>query len=502
MGSTTSKDTRDDASFEVVNEKVAYKAPSRDINSDEIENYLQTLSLDACDFSNDIDVSNIKKWDAELKADPKNRLVQNAFAQHTLADLTKKRNVDLTLNDRYLFNVEVNPIGSPSFLDNQMSSGRCWIFATCNVLRTHVIKRYNLDPAKFQLSQSYLYFYDKLEKANYFLENIIDTADEPLDSRLVQWLFAGSVNDGGQWDMISNVIDKYGVVPNEVFPDNANAQASSSLNAVLADKLREYALILRKLKAKGAPQRAIVSTKNVFNKEIYNIIALFLGSPLGPDEKFTWEYKDKNGKFFSVETTAKEFYNKHVAYNVTQRFSLLNDPRNEYNKLYTVDRLNNVYNGRPIEYVNVDLKAMKKAAIAMLKDNEPVFFGCDVGKFSDAATGILDTNLFDYDLVLGTAPHITKEERLRTGSSQMTHAMVLAGVHLDESGKPVRWKIQNSWGDQRGEKGWYLMSDEWFDEYVFQVVTSKKYTERSHYELWKSKEYKHLPFYDPMGALA
>lgn len=271
MGSATSKDVRDDVSVEIVNEKQVYKESPSSAAA-----YLQKLSLDVCDYLNDLNTENIKKWDADLKSDPKNRVVQNAFAQHSLGDITKKRNVDLTLGDSYLFNVEVDPIGSPSFLDNQKSSGRCWIFATSNVIRTRVIKRYNLDPAGFQVSQAYLYFYDKLEKANYFLENIIDTSDEPLDSRLLQWLFAGSVNDGGQWDMISNVIDKYGVVPNEVFPDNANALSSSGLNAVLADKLREFALVLREMKEKGAPKRAILAAKNNFNKQVYQIIALFL----------------------------------------------------------------------------------------------------------------------------------------------------------------------------------------------------------------------------------
>lgn len=495
MGSSASKYAESDS--EEFNEK------AQPVANDDLSVHLQRMSLDVTNLLSEIEVSSLKRWESKLKAEPKNKAIQNALAKSPIQTIAAKTNSELSLRDRYIFNVEVDTVGSPAFLNNQKSSGRCWIFATSNVLRTHVIKNYKLDPATFQLSQSYLFFYDKLEKANYFLHNIIDTADEELDSRLIQWLFSAPVNDGGQWDMIVNVIEKYGVVPNEVFPDNAQAVSTLHLNYVLLDKLREYALVLRELKAQNKSKQEILAVKNGFTNEVYEIIALSLGSPPAPTDSFTWEFRDKNGKFFSFETSPKDFYETYVRYDVSKRFSLIHDPRNDYNTLYTVDRLNNVYEGKPIEYVNLELPVIKKAAIAMLKNNEPVFFGSDVGKYINQQTGVLDTEAYDYELVFNTGLKLTKEQRLRTGSSLMTHAMVITAVHLDtKSGEPVRWKIENSWGEGVGDKGYFVMTDAWFDEFVLQIVTSKAYVERPVYDLWKKKQYKVLPFYDPMGALA
>lgn len=445
----------------------------------------------------------LNDWRQKFNNEPKNLLAQNAFAKHPILEIIGKSNVETSVKGQYLFNVTVDTIGSPAFLNNQKLSGRCWIFASSNIFRTHVIKNYNLKDDEFQISQSYLYFYDKLEKANYYLENICDTVDEPLDSRVVSFLNTAPVNDGGQWDMIVNLVNKYGVVPNEVFPDNAQSTASAKINYVVTEKLREFGLELRNMINNNATAAKVDQFKEDAMKTIHKTISLALGTPPNPTDKFVWEFIDKDGKYKHFETTPLDFFKTHVRYDAQEHFSLIHDPRNDFDKLYTVDRLNNVFLGKPIEYVNTQLDEIKECAIKMLKDNEPIFFGCDVGKFSDKTSGILDTTAYDYPSAFDFDLNITKLQRLQTGSSQMTHAMVITGVHIDPiTNKPVRWKIENSWGDATGKKGWFMMTDEWFDEYVFQVVTNKKYASKKAYNVWKAKQFNVLPFYDPMGALA
>ena len=487
----------------VYNEKSA--AFTTDLASD-LTPYLRGLSLDETraddNEGNPISVNSLENWEESLLSDSKNVLAQSAFAKNAITDIIGVSDVSTHVLNQYLFNVEVDVIGSPSFFNNQKSSGRCWIFASLNVLRAHVIRNYNLDPSKFQLSQSYIYFYDKLEKANFYLENIIDTADEKSDAYLVRYLNSAPVNDGGQWDMVVNLVTKYGVIPQELFPDSAQAQNSSRLNYIVTEKLREYGLILRKLIEDGKSKESVAVIKKSMVKQVYNIIALSLGTPPKPTDEFTWEFIDKSGKYQSFKTTALDFYLKHVRFDAAKHFSIIHDPRNDYDTLYTVDRLNNISDGKPIEYVNKTLPDIKKIAIKMLQANEPIFFGSDVGKFSDSQSGILDVHSYDYNLGFGTDLNLTKAERLRVGSSQMTHAMVITGVHLNPSGVPLRWKIENSWGDSVGEKGYFLMTDAWFDEYVFQIVTNKAFVDKKTYEIWKSKDFTVLPFEDPMGALA
>lgn len=481
---------------QVFNEKLDYYS---------INSKLRGLQLDDTyhESSNPISIDSLDSWESKLLSDPKNKLAQAAITSNSIDKVVSKTNVKLTNTDKFLFNVEVDVVGSPSFFNNQKSLGRCWIFATCNVLRSHVIKNYNLSPEKFQLSQSYLFFYDKLEKANFFLDNILDTVDEDLDSRLVNHLLRDPISDGGQWDMIVNLVSKYGLVPQEVFPDLINAQASSGLNGFLVSKLREYGFILRKLVKDGESPAQVGLVKQSMMKQVYNIIAIALGSPPKPTDSFKWEFIDKDGNYKSFQTTPLDFYTSHVRFDAAKQFSLLNDPRNEYGKLYTVDRLKNISDGKPIEYVNLEISTLKKVAIKMLQKNEPIFFGSDVSKFLSRETGILDVDAFDYDLGFGTSLKLNKEERVRVGNSAMNHAMVITGVHLDETTKaPIRWKIENSWGDETGDKGYYLMTDKWFDEYVFQIVTNKSFVDKEVYNIWKNKDYTTLPYYDPMGSLA
>jgi bleomycin hydrolase len=369
------------------------------------------------------------------------------------------------------------------------------------------MKRYNLD--KFELSQAYLFFWDKLEKANYFLEEILDTADEPLDSRLIQTLLGSPVSDGGQFDMVYNLVTKYGLCPQVLYPDSFNAQSSGTINSIITTKLRENALILRSMASKSFS--SIAATKEKMMKEIHLILTLTLGPPPAPDEVFSWTYVDKFGKVSEMRITPIAFAAelstpqsiRTIGIDVNSMFSLVNDPRNSYNTHLTVSRLNNIYsaNARPITYVNVSMPVLKIACIKMLQAGFPIFFGSDVGKYSNSRSGIMDTSLIDYELGFNVRLGLSKAQRLMTGESSMTHAMVLTAVHLDVDGNPVRWRVQNSWGTDAGTDGWFVMSDKWMDEFVYQAVVEPRFVSKEVRDVLKTKA-KVLPLWDPMGALA
>lgn len=371
------------------------------------------------------------------------------------------------------------------------------------------MQKHNL--SAFELSQAYLFFWDKLEKANWFLEQIIETAEdgENLDGRLVQELLLGPVSDGGQWDMVANLVSKYGLVPQTLYPDSFNAMNSSAMGGVLTNKLREYALILQSMVEDKSSQKSLLAAKAKMMQEVHRVLTLMLGPPPKPEEKFSWDYYDKDGKYHRMSTTPLEFARELSTPSLVRRlggadvnelFSLVNDPRNKYGQLLTVDRLGNVVGGRPITYVNVDMDTMKKATIAMLKAGLPVFFGSDVGKFSDSKSGIMDTALFDYDLAFGFSFNMSKAQRLKARASAMTHAMVLTAVQV-EDGKSVRWRVQNSWGESAGDQGWFVMSDKWMDEFVYQVVVDPSFVSQEIRDVLKTKPLT-LPLWDPMGALA
>ena len=358
------------------------------------------------------------------------------------------------------------------------------------------MRKYNLK--EFELSQAYLFYWDKIEKANYFLEQILDTEDEDLEGRLIQRLMQDPVSDGGQWDMVANLVEKYGLVsprqrfhgvlfssvyflqvPHVLYPDSYNAMNSNVLSSLLTTKLREDALTLRRLSSSGA---ALGHVKEAMLKEVHLIVTLLLGPPPSPDQEITWEYYDKDEKFFSTTTTplkfAAELSNRETVKvnggtDVHTLFSLANDPRNSYGQLLSVNRLGNIVGMRPIRYVNVDMATIKRACVSMLRANFPVFFGCDVGKFLNTNLGIMDTSLIDYELGFNIRLGLSKGQRLRTGESAMTHAMVLTAVHVID-GKCIRWRVQNSWGEGAGSKGWFVMTDRWMDEFVYQAVVDPR----------------------------
>lgn len=373
------------------------------------------------------------------------------------------------------------------------------------------MKKYKL--SSFQLSQAYLFYWDKIEKANYFLESILDTASEGIDSRILQTLLASPVGDGGQWDMVANLVNKYGLVPHSLYPDSFNASNSSTMDRLITTKLREDAVRLRSIALSAAPPDVIKATiaaeKDKMLREIHLILTLMLGPPPSPDKAFTWEFYDRHGHLHTVRTRptafAKELSDHKTirtmsGTDVHQLFSLVNDPRNVYNRLLSVKRLGNVWEGRPVTYVNVEMKVMKEACISMLKRGLPVFFGSDVGKYSDSSRGIMDTELFEYELGFNIKLGMSKAERLQTGESQMTHAMVLTAVHVVD-GKPVRWRVENSWSERVGDKGYFVMSDAWMDQFVYQAVVDPSVVSLTVRKVLQQKP-KMLELWDPMGALA
>ncbi|KAJ8123009.1 hypothetical protein ONZ43_g934 [Nemania bipapillata] len=454
-------------------------------------------------------------WQTKLLEDPKNRLALSALSTANPKEVLMSRSAKIA--DQQVFNIRIPFEGAP--ITNQRSSGRCWLFASTNVFRVAIMQKYGLD--SFELSQAYLFFWDKLEKANYFLENIIDTAGEDLDGRLVQRLLADPVSDGGQWDMVYNLVEKYGLVPQVLYPDSWNAMSSSTINYVVVGKLREYALVLRNIiqNKQGSARTAAIlkATKERMMREIHAILILTLGPPPANNQTFEWEFLDKTGQSRIVQKTPIQFAQDIVAtvpssgYHISNdaikaMVSLVHDPRHEPLSLMTVDRLGNIVGGRGITYINVEMNVLKQACVSMLKAGLPVFFGSDVGKFSDRIAGIMDLGLIDYGLGFNVdmyaAGAMGKAGRLRVGESAMTHAMVLTAVHVDaKTGYCVRWRVQNSWGESSGDKGWFIMSDDWMDQFVYQAVVDPRFLSKEVRDVLK-KEPIVLPLWDPMGALA
>ena len=393
---------------------------------------------------------------------------------------------------------------------NQKSSGRCWLFTGLNVLRARMISKHDL--GAFTFSQNYLFFYDQLEKANLFLQGVIDTRNLPFEDRKVDWLFEHPIGDGGQFTGISNLVTKYGLVPSEAMPETHCSNNTAQMRALIATKLREDGLLLR-----DAAEQALLNQPRMIGrnreaaeaeiayalekvkveqlKEIYHMLALCLGVP---PKEFTWTRYNAKGGFVSRKTyTPRSFYDEFVGADLEHNYVMvMNDPCREYNKVYEIEYDRHVYDGDNWVYLNLPVDRIKEMAIASIKDNTAMYFSCDVGKFLDRTAGVLDPERFDYESLFGVSFGMDKKERVQTHASGSSHAMTLIAVDMDGD-KPVKWMVENSWGADNGYKGNLIMTDRWFDEYMFRLVVEKKYVPADILGLLDQEPIR-LPAWDPM----
>lgn len=423
-----------------------------------------------------------------------NIVLKNIVSYNKLANLTNNNEFNQSFTP--IYDVSVTPHLK---VTNQKSSGRCWLFAALNVVRREMCKKYNLD--NFEFSQSYLFFWDKLERMNYNLECIIKTKDLDVNSRVVQHLLNDPSCDGGQWDMITNLVNKYGLVPKSVYQETYHSSSSRELNVVLKKKFREYSMKLRKSKEPDV-------LKQKYIEEVYKILCMFLGEP---PTNFTWEYVSKDKKYQRMtDLTPLTFYQTHVPFNFDDYTCVINDPRKEhpYHNIYTVKYLGNVLDGNKVKYLNLPIERIKELVLSSLKNNQSVWYGCDVGQFLNRSICRMDQESNQFLKVLGLSFSMNKEERLRYKDSLMTHAMVITGANtsksscLEDGTKVNNWEVENSWSSSGPSNGYYSMSDKWFDEYVYEVAIKKDALNDAEKKILTGEFKKELDPWDPMGSLA
>ncbi|MCI5505418.1 MAG: C1 family peptidase [Prevotella sp.] len=413
------------------------------------------------------------------KMTPAENAIANAIAANSIDNLAQNRNNAAEL-DTY-FSIET----PKQTITDQKSSGRCWMFSGMNVLRANFAKR--TDSLRVEFSQAYLFFYDQLEKANLFLQGVIDTGKKPIDDQRVQFFFKNPINDGGTFCGVADLAEKYGLVPKQVMPESYSSDNTSRMARLISSRLREDGLQLRKMVAEGKKAAEIEKAKTEMLSTVYRMLALTIGEP---PTQFTYAHRNKDGKAVGEPKTytPQEFFKEVVGDKLNGTFIMvMNDPRRPYYKTYEVELDRHTYDGHNWKYLNLPMDDIEQMAIASLKDGRKLYSSYDVGKMLDRKRGYGDTENFDYGSLMGTTFGMNKAERISTFDSGSTHAMTLTAVDLDANGKAKKWKVENSWGTSWGQQGCMIMSDRWFREYMFRLVVDKKYVSE---ELLKLNEQK------------
>ena len=426
----------------------------------------------------------------EFDAEPSNKVAQNAVTNVQLPDLTLNRDLVQDIDDSFSIKLDDWKVTA------QMRTGRCWLFATLNLFRVGAMKKMKLK--NFEFSQAHIHFWDKFERSNHLLEAIIETSDRPVDDRTIHFLLSDPIGDGGQWNMATNLVRKHGLVPKTAYPESNSSSATRWMNAELKDILRSSASEIRAIIDGGGTVEEARAHKEKRIADIWRMLCIHLGTP---PKTFNWQWRDKDGEFHrNGRMTPQQFAAEFVDIEWEDYVCIVNDPRNEYYRTYTVDFLQNVAGGPPVVYLNVPSKEMKAITQKLLEDGIPVWMGCDVGKEMDRKRGLWDADLFDVEGLYGVEYGMDKADRLRHHQTMMTHAMLFTGVDV-VNGRPRRWRVENSWGQDTGQKGYYTMNDSWYDQYMFEIAAPKDYLTEKMLEGLETEPVV-LPAWDPMGSLA
>jgi bleomycin hydrolase len=439
-----------------------------------------------------LDADGLARLREDFTSSSANRIAQNAVTLVTIDDVALNRDVVNGIDHTF------SHLLDDWAVTNQKETGRCWMFAGLNLFRVGAMRKMGVKA--FEFSQVFTLFWDKLERSNYVLEGIIDSADRPVDDRTVAFLLERPLEDGGQWNMFVNLVKKHGLVPKAAMPETESSSNTRRMNSILYYKLREGARTLRDMHGSGADTGELQAAKSGMVAEIYRILCIHLGTPPATVQ---WQWKDDDGSFHrDEEMTPQEFAAKYVDLPLDDYVCLVHDPRptSPLGRTFTVENLGNVVGGEIVTYLNIDIDLMKRIAQQTIVGGEPVWFGCDVGKMMRRDLGIWDANMFEYGALYDTEFTLNKAERLLYHETLMTHAMLFTGVDVVD-GSPRRWRVENSWGEENGQKGYFVMNDSWFAEYTFEIAARRDYLPA---ELQAALDLDPivLPAWDPMGALA
>ncbi|MBU7554972.1 C1 family peptidase [Pediococcus ethanolidurans] len=434
----------------------------------------------------EVSQENVTKFRKVFNDGNRNAVVQRAATKNGVLNASEDIAAKVRLDRTFSIEIDTGKV------TNQLHSGRCWLFSLLNTLRHQFADKH--DVKDFELSQAYSYFWDKVERANIFYENIIRTADKPANDREVEFYLAGPGDDGGQWAMAAGLVQKYGVVPSSVMPETFNTNDTIGFASALDLKLRKDAIELRELVANGASEGQLNAKRDQLLGEVYRMTAIAVGEP---PVKFDFEYRDDKKKYHrDADLTPKAFYDKYIGVDLDDYVVVTNAPYQPFNKLYSLPAEDNIVGGKKITLLNVEMDVLRKAAIAQLKDGETVWFGNDVLEQMDRKDGLLDSKLYQTDALFDVDLSLSKAERFLYGQAQVSHAMTFTGVDVVDD-KATKWKVENSWGDKNGDKGYFAMTDDWFENYVYEVVVHRKYLTADQLKIADSKP-EPLPVWDPL----